>query len=154
MEPHILSMKLKQYREEKGITQQELAELLEVSDKSISKWELGNGYPGKKNMLKISELLDISVEVLLIEEKNEEQNKFKQSVKYGLISYCIIFAITLVVMGFRNQNKYAGILSWELEDILKTTALVFAQHISTAAVPALIIGLVFYFYILPQQQKD
>ena len=75
METNILSLKLKRYREEKGITQQELAEILEVSDKSISKWELGNGYPSKRNMLKISEILDISVETLLIEEKNDDKEK-------------------------------------------------------------------------------
>jgi len=39
MEKNILSLKLKRYREEKGITQQELAEILDVSDKSISKGE-------------------------------------------------------------------------------------------------------------------
>ena len=69
MNSGILSIKIKQYREQKEITQQELAELLDVSDKSVSKWELGNGYPSQKNMVKIAELLDVSLEVLLIEEK-------------------------------------------------------------------------------------
>jgi|GEM_PF-6172068 len=39
MENNILSLKLKKFREERRITQQELAELLDVSDKSISKQE-------------------------------------------------------------------------------------------------------------------
>lgn len=44
----ILAVKLKEYREKNKLTQSILAELLEVSDKSISKWELGATYPSKK----------------------------------------------------------------------------------------------------------
>lgn len=47
MNRNVLSIKIKQYREPKEIPQQELAKLLDISDKSISKWELGNGYPSK-----------------------------------------------------------------------------------------------------------
>ncbi|MBO0442400.1 helix-turn-helix domain-containing protein [Vagococcus fluvialis] len=45
MEESILSLKLKAYRVEHSLTQQDLAEMLEVSDKSVSKWELGKTYP-------------------------------------------------------------------------------------------------------------
>lgn len=47
-EENVLSLKLKMYRQQNEMTQEDLAELLEVSDKSISKWELGKGYPSKK----------------------------------------------------------------------------------------------------------
>lgn len=48
MKETILAMKLKEYREKNKLTQSRLAELLEVSDKTISKWELGATYPSKK----------------------------------------------------------------------------------------------------------
>lgn len=48
MSESILSIKLKEYRIANSLTQQELAEILDVSDKSISKWELGDTYPSKK----------------------------------------------------------------------------------------------------------
>lgn len=48
MKETILAMKLKEYREKNKLTQSMLAELLEVSDKTISKWELGATYPSKK----------------------------------------------------------------------------------------------------------
>lgn len=154
MEKNILSMKLKNYRQQKGITQQELAELLNVSDKSISKWEVGNGYPSKKNMLKISELLGISLEVLLLEEKDEEQNKFKLSIKYGLISYVILFALTIAILGWKETEQYKDILTWEVTEILKLAAITFTQNTVIAFVPSVIIGLTFYFYIIPKQQTD
>ena len=43
----ILAVKLKEYREKNKLTQSILAELLEVSDKSISKWQLGATPPTK-----------------------------------------------------------------------------------------------------------
>ena len=154
MEKSILSMKLKEYREAKGMTQQELAELLQVSDKSISKWELGNGYPSKKNMMKITELLDLSLEVLLIEENKEERNLAKRSIQYGLFSYIIIFAATIAWAGWRDRGRYEDILTWSSSEIMEVVLKVFAQNIITALVPALIIGLVFHFYILPKQQSE
>lgn len=132
MEKNILSLKLKRYREEKGITQQELAEILEVSDKSISKWELGNGYPSKRNMLKISEILDISVETLLLEEKNDDKEKIKLSINYSLISYIIIFAATLMIKGLIDAEQYQNILSKDIVEILKLLASAFVQNIGIA----------------------
>ena len=82
MEESILSLKLKAYRVEHSLTQQDLAEMLEVSDKSISKWELGKTYPSKKNIIKISELLNISMELLLLEEVVEDNQKEKRITKY------------------------------------------------------------------------
>jgi len=70
MEKQALSEKLKNYRWKENLTQQELAELLEVSNKSISKWELGEGYPSKRNLAKISEILGITIESL-----SDEQNQ-------------------------------------------------------------------------------
>ncbi|MEK4077337.1 helix-turn-helix transcriptional regulator [Paenibacillus sp. FSL M7-0656] len=153
MTKNILSEKLKQYREQKEITQQELAELLDVSDKSISKWELGNGYPSKKNMMKIADLLDVSLEVMLIEEKQEE-NKFKKSLKYGLFSYCIIFAVTILIKGWREQERYQDLWSENLSEVVKLVFITFGQNIFTALIPSMIIGLVFYFYIIPRQEVD
>lgn len=48
MQRNTLSLKLKEFRKQRGITQEELAEILSVSNKSVSKWELGEVYPSKK----------------------------------------------------------------------------------------------------------
>ncbi|ARF16120.1 helix-turn-helix transcriptional regulator [Sporosarcina ureae] len=153
MEKSILSLKLKEYRRQKGLTQEELAELLEVSDKSISKWELGNGYPSKKNMLKISDLLNVSLEVLMIEEQAED-NRLKRSFKYALISYCIIFSLTIIIRGIKEADRYQDILSKDLGEIIKIVIVNFGQNIYLSIVPALIIGLVFHFYLIPRQQAE
>ena len=45
MDQYITGTMIKQLREKKNLTQAQLAEKLNVSDKAISKWETGHGYP-------------------------------------------------------------------------------------------------------------
>lgn len=52
-------------RKEKGMTQKQLAVLLHVSDKAVSKWERGINYPDIELIEKLTKVLGISVEELL-----------------------------------------------------------------------------------------
>lgn len=52
-------------RKEKKLTQRKLGELVGVSNKAISKWENGQGLPEPKYMMKLYEVLEITVEELL-----------------------------------------------------------------------------------------
>lgn len=52
-------------RKEKGLTQVKLAEKLNVSEKTISKWECGNGFPDTTLMLPLCEVLGITANELL-----------------------------------------------------------------------------------------
>jgi len=56
-------------RKEQGLTQKELAQAVGVSDKAISKWENGNGFPDVSNMLDLCRNLHISVNELLAGER-------------------------------------------------------------------------------------
>jgi transcriptional regulator with XRE-family HTH domain len=62
---HILSENIKKYRKLKGLTQNELAEKLVISPQSVSKWECGLSVPDISNLCKISNLLEISLDLLL-----------------------------------------------------------------------------------------
>ena len=65
-------------RKEKNLTQVQLAEILNMSYKSISKWETGRGMPDSSIMLELCEALGISVNELLSgEHLIEEQYKEK-----------------------------------------------------------------------------
>lgn len=56
---------LKKAREDKGLTQEQLAEKLDVSRMSIFRWENNHSYPPISTMLRISEVLEVSVDYLL-----------------------------------------------------------------------------------------
>ena len=57
--------KLQELRKQKGLTQEELAELLYVSRTAISKWESGRGYPSITSLKAIADLFNISIDSLL-----------------------------------------------------------------------------------------
>ena len=52
-------------RKDKGMTQKDLAELLNVTDKAVSKWERNLSYPDTGLLPRLAEILGVSVETLL-----------------------------------------------------------------------------------------
>jgi len=104
-----------QQRKQQKLTQVKLAEQLFVSEKTISKWENGNGLPDTEVLPKLCKVLNISVNELLNGEKitaenyedkaesnllklrvqNEEINKFvlKLEVAFGIISIISLFVM-------------------------------------------------------------
>ena len=100
---------IKAMRKEKDLTQREVAEKLNISEKTVSKWETGNGLPEVGLMLPLCKLLEISVNELLsgarLDEKlyfeKAEQNimsliQEKAEAKKKIIIAVIIASITLL----------------------------------------------------------
>lgn len=61
--------KIKQLREEKGMTQQTLAEKLYVTRQAVSRWECGARYPDLFTAKKLAYILNVSIDKLLSEEE-------------------------------------------------------------------------------------
>ena len=66
--------KLKEYRAQKGINQQELGKLVDVSRQTISLIERGDYNPSITLCLKLAKLFDVSVEDIFIYEEDEEND--------------------------------------------------------------------------------
>ena len=62
-----IDQKIVQLRIEKGISQEELAEILGVSRQSVSKWEMGQMLPQIDKVLRLSEIFNVSIDELLRE---------------------------------------------------------------------------------------
>lgn len=54
-----IGKKIKEQREQKNWSQDDLAEILNISRQSISKWELNKVYPSIDMLIKMSDLFDI-----------------------------------------------------------------------------------------------
>ena len=65
MNQYVTGTVIKELRESRGLTQAELAEKLLVSDKTVSKWETGKGYPDISLLGSIAEVFDITITELL-----------------------------------------------------------------------------------------
>ena len=74
--------KLQEMRKRKGLTQEELAELLYVSRTAVSKWESGRGFPNIESLKAIAKFFSVSLdellsgeEILAIAEKDHKQKE-------------------------------------------------------------------------------
>lgn len=99
---------IKDLRTEKGLTQQELAEKLNCTNKAISRWETGNGSPDIDFLVPLAEILGVSVNELLMGEKiknNEILQKsneviidaMKKSKKQNDRFYWVVFVCSCLV---------------------------------------------------------
>ena len=95
-------------RKENNLTQMQLAEKLNITDRAISKWENGKGKPDSSIMIDLCNELKISVNELLSGEKMEEYNKkaeenlfelYKSNEKKNkIINSVVIIAIILIII--------------------------------------------------------
>ena len=70
---------LKQLRKEKQLSQEELAEILDVSRQAVSKWEQGIGYPEVEKLLLLSSKLSVSLDRLMETEIAQKPTPQMQS---------------------------------------------------------------------------
>ena len=75
--------KLYELRKKKNLTQEDLALLLDISDKAVSKWENGTSKPTIENLSKLSKIFDISLDELIVLEEEKEKQKITKIVLTG-----------------------------------------------------------------------
>ena len=133
------SENLQNLRKIKNMSQEQLAEKLDVSRQAVSKWESGNGYPETEKIITICEIFDCSMDNLLKgkitadttgEKKKYEslQNKFSKGISLGV---GIILLGTTILLYFAGLSAMAG--TSELEEqygIIGVTILLFCVLIA------------------------
>lgn len=88
-------------RKERGMTQKDLAEQMNVTDKAVSKWERDLSCPDVHSIPKLAEVLGVSVEELLHVSKVEKSPADELAKAYDIALRAIPFAmgIAVVVVG-------------------------------------------------------
>lgn len=104
--------KLSFLRKQKGMTQMELAEKLDISRQAVSRWEQGISEPSTENLVSIGKLFDVSVDALvnenvqlqagsavLVAEIEETETPEKRS-KYGILKIVgiVLFAVAAILV--------------------------------------------------------
>ena len=86
------------------MTQNELAEKMNVTDKAVSKWERDLSCPDINTISKLADILDVSVEELLKAKKKENSNiKMKDLVNLIFKAVALAMGIAVVVLNILNQ---------------------------------------------------
>lgn len=108
--------KLLRLRKEKGLSQEEVADILNVSRQTISKWETGQSTPDFDKIIPICELYEISCDELLksSEEdiKVELTNKDLYSKGVGLSIFLYCFTIFITLLFCLNAWNYLFVLGF------------------------------------------
>ena len=90
MDPIKTGALIRQLRTARGLTQRQLAELLHVSDKAVSKWECGNGCPDISLLKALADLFGTDMQVLLSGElrQNEKEKGNMKKTKFYVCRTC------------------------------------------------------------------
>ena len=90
-------------RKEKGMTQNDLAEKMNVTDKAVSKWERNLSCPDVNSIPKLAEILGTTVEELLNAQSKKEDNKIDEIVNIALIGIGLAMGICIIVTSILKQ---------------------------------------------------
>lgn len=96
-------------RKEKNMTQVDLAKKLQVTDKAVSKWERGRGYPNIDSLKAISKYFSVSLDELLscdailtiAEEENTQKEMHFRNLVFGLLDCSVAIFLFLPFFGQR-----------------------------------------------------
>ena len=98
MDRYVTAKTIRRLREEKKMTQAELAYRLSVSDKTISKWETGRGYPDITLIEPLAEALGVSPVELLSGEEIKNLNR-QANMQRSLFYVCPVCGNVIHTMG-------------------------------------------------------
>lgn len=117
--------KLQELRKQKGLTQEELAEVLYVSRTAISKWESGRGYPNIDSLKAISKFFSVSLDDLLLsdailtiaEDENKQKENQSRNLVFGLLDSSVAIFLFLPFFGQRVDGVIQEVSLLSLTEI-------------------------------------
>lgn len=132
-----LAERLVNLRKERGLTQTEVAEKVNVSRQIVSKWETGDRAPGRNNLKALSELYGVSIDSLLSSDGEIQQaqktvhntpvavppvqgevkfNPWKKRILYAVTILLIVFG-SLAVLSHRNSRDISEEKTMPIENL-------------------------------------
>ena len=90
--------KLKKYRIENSLSQEELANKLFISRTLISKWENGVIYPSYNNMEKLAQIMGVNIDYLLSNEEAKQITLNTNSRREGTITQKILLIVSIILL--------------------------------------------------------
>jgi len=105
--------KIAKFRKEHKLTQEELADLLQVTRQSVSKWESDLSFPETEKLIQLAKIFDCSLDYLLLTDFKEKPSDakvgnpflvFYQNKTFYTTTYSIIyFLVMLILYFFKNR---------------------------------------------------
>lgn len=91
-----LGERIKRYRQAVGLSQEQLAEKINVSRQAITKWETDSGIPDIDNLISLSKVMRISLDELVMGEKENDISDIKHSAIKQRNSNCTLYLVAVI----------------------------------------------------------
>lgn len=82
-----LGENIKKLRKEKNLSQEQLAEMLNVSRQAVSKWESGKAYPDIENLILLRDIFNVTLDDLIINDNKTKSEDTIESSKLSTNNY-------------------------------------------------------------------
>lgn len=128
-----ISKVIKEKRTEYKLTQEQVAEKIFVSRKTISNWETGKTIPDIESVIRLANLFNLSLDNLLLEGSdivNDIKTKEKIATLLSWRRFPIVMIFVLIFIGYRAIF---------IDDMILLWAVIIAQIVN--------IGMLLYFYL-------
>ena len=95
-----LSERLRQFRKNAGLSQEQLAEALDISRQAVSKWESGTTSPDIHNIIQLGKLYGVSTDSILLGESPAPQKEEKPPVRDKFPANGLLWAVlgTVIIL--------------------------------------------------------
>ena len=134
--------KLQKIRKENNITQEQLADKLNVSRQAVSKWESGSAYPDTEKLIQISKLFKVSLDELINDNANVNKVVFKKKFNF-METFDLIFETIRKVW-----NMFFAMKFWEkVKFILEMAFAALAIYLAAALINNIILGIIRRIFI-------
>ncbi len=112
-----IGLRIKKFREQQKISQEELALKIFVSRQTISNWETNKSCPDLKSLIMLSNIFNVSLDSFIKEDIKEmreivEKEKIK---KFNVMSYIFLAELIIVAVSaysLASMDGYIGIVIW------------------------------------------
>lgn len=121
------SEKLQEFRKQKGLTQEELANELFVSRTAVSKWESGRGYPNIESLKMLARFFGVTVDelisadevVIIAEEDNKKREMHSRDILFGLLDCSILIFLSMPLFRISTEGVVKAVYITEVAPLLR-----------------------------------
>ena len=129
-----IGFKIKKYRDNRGLSQEELADRIYISRQTLSNWENNKYYPDIKSIIMLCDIFNVTLDDFIRGDLEKMKRKVEESDLKGfkVLSWLFTFEMFIMVISAYPLLKYSGIIGiciWILFVVITlVTALIIEKY--------------------------
>jgi len=119
MNAELCGLFIQKLRKERNMTQSELADLLQVTNRAVSRWETGEGFPDVTLLPKLSDIFNVTIDEILKGTRKNEMNESSKVTLYHLksakfLSFSLTITAYLISIGlaYTTYKVWIGLIGY------------------------------------------